>query len=277
MLTLYHLALMAEDIYPDDKSAIYSASFQTSVPQGLPNSSDLQRIEEKSDDGFAAAVYACGDSAAITFRGTDMSGASVPMQEASEKTPQFARAVSFAEKAIQTHDLVQDRTYICGHSLGGALTKYVAHHLAQSDWLAAAAVSFNAPGLTVSLLDKALVGGMSRLTEDMPIGVGIRAVYRLMQQVDIPADNQTDARLVNVNLNGDIVSRVGEASGRSYALDAPEFVAPEDFEIRNVAGFPRTEQGRTVVLREVYLHSMHTLRRVLAEAPLGLRDPRDLA
>ncbi|MFP7673003.1 Mbeg1-like protein [Marivita sp. S0852] len=277
MPTVYQLALMAEDIYTRDDSGIYAASFPDPAPADLPDAATLNRLSYTSDNGFAAAVYETHDAATITYRGIDASADPIPVDAAPEDVPpQFARAIAFAEAMIKDHHLVPDRTYLCGHSLGGALTKYVAHHLAGQNWLAAAAVSFNGPGLSVSMLDRALVAGMSRLTDDLPVGVGVRAVHRLMQQADVPLRDQTKAHLININLDGDIVSRIGDAAGVTFTLTAPDFVCPAQYSYGGRARLPIHPQARIALLREVYLHSMHTLRRVLADDPLGRAQARDL-
>lgn len=277
MPTVYHLALMAEDVYAHDDSGIYAASFHDPAPAGLPDAASLKRLADMADKGFAAAVYETDNTATITYRGTETTAAPVPEADASDDVPpQFARALDFAQDAIQQHGLAPDTTFLCGHSLGGALTKYVAHHLARQGWRAAAAVSFNGPGLTVSMLDRVLIAGMSHLTEASPVGDGVRAVHRLIQQVDVPMRNKTDARLVNINLEGDIVSKIGEAAGVTYTLTAPEFVVPPGFQLRHGPPLPEDAGATRLLLREVYLHSMHTLRRVLADDPLGRRQVADL-
>jgi hypothetical protein len=277
MPTVYHLALMAEHIYAQDDSGIYAASFSKPAPSGLPDRSSLKRVSQIRDSAFAAALYETDDGMTIVYRGTETAPGAVPSDESAQSVaPQFAHAVAFAEKAIDTHHLVPANTFFCGHSLGGALANYVAHRFAQGDLIAAAAVSFNGPGLSVSMLDKALVAGMTQLTEDLAIGVGISAVNQILQQDDVPRHNQTHARLINISLDGDIVSKIGDAAGLSFTLTAPEFVVPKDFELRGGLKLPETRRARYVFLREMYLHSIHTLRRVLADDPLGQKQASSL-
>lgn len=273
MPTVYELALMAEDVYDDDASGIYAASFPEATPPDLPDRGDLSRVMDVCDGGFAAALYQIGDTLTISYRGTDVSSDAVPSDDTSDDAPpHFARALDFVEDAIDRHRLTPAKTYLCGHSMGGTLAEYVARHLAQNDWLVAAAMSFNAPTLTASLWDRAVMSGMTRLTEGRPVGVGIAVVHEMLQQDDLPQDSQITARLIRVSLDGDLVTMIGDAPGPSFTLTAPDFICPSDFTLNVASGLPENDYARQIVLREVYLHSIHTLRRVLADDPLGRRQ-----
>jgi hypothetical protein len=139
--------------------------------------------------------------------------------------------------------------------------------------VAAAALSFNGPGLTFDLLEKAIVYGLYHIAEGTPMGMGLRAVEQLIQEQDLPLDGKTCAKIANVNIKGDKVSQFGDSVGSTYVLTAPEFVLPVDSAVdsseeREV--YPR--RAVYALERERYLHSIHTLRRLLADDPLGRKQ-----
>ncbi|WP_299789782.1 hypothetical protein [uncultured Marivita sp.] len=266
--TVYDLARMSEAVYQDDASSIYAASIPE-PPIRRPDAA-LDCIDLVDKDGFGAAIYRDGDVHTITYRGTKNAPHDIHDTTGRLETPpQFVRATQYALDAIDRLGLTPEVTCFTGHSLGGALAKYVAHNLARKGWGAGIVVSFNAPGLTVNMLEKVLVNGILRLSEGTPVALGLRAVDRLIREKDLPQKGQTAARILNVNVQGDTVSQIGDSAGMTYTLIAPPFVLLTDPKLVPPLGNPYVARARAVRLRLQYLHSIHTVRRLLEDDALG--------
>jgi hypothetical protein len=275
MPTVFDLACMAEAVYDNDESQIYAASIPGPVHAKPDHCDGLNCLTVTDRGAFRGAVYATGSVRTIVYRGTPNSEGDWKTEGSQpERPPQFTRAMQFATDAIQDYGLDPETTCLCGHSLGGALAKYVAHGLARQGWVAAAALSFNGPGLSFDLLEKAVVYGLYHIAEGTPMGLGLQAVERLIQEKDIPIDGKTLAKIANVNVRGDKVSQFGDAVGPTYVLTAPEFVLPANAVSIDPPDRREVYRRRVVYAleRERYLHSIHTLRRLLADDPLG-KDP----
>lgn len=273
--TIYDLARMAEAVYQHDGSAIYAASIPD-IPLRAPET-ELECLSLVDTGGFGAAIYRAGPVHVITYRGTKNAPHDVQDTAGHIKTPpQFMHAMQFALDAVDKYGLTPETACFCGHSLGGALAKYVAHNLARKGWGAAVAVSFNGPGLTMNMLEKVLVNGLRRLTDGTPAAFGMRAVDRLIREKDLPQKGKTGARILNVNIDGDTVSQIGEAAGITYTLTAPPFVMPTGVEEIPPFDTPYLARANAMRLRLQYLHSIHTLRRLLADDPFGQTSAFDV-
>jgi hypothetical protein len=202
MITVSQLATMADLVYESHKP-------QTS---GLP--AGITRADKPlppSRTGFSGAVYKANGYAAITFRGTDKTSAVDWIHNAgchSILATQFSEAMAYARAALANLNLDIRRTYVCGHSLGGGLTKYVTHNLTQGGSAPLAGVSFNGPGLTSGAFERGLVN---------MLGIGAMTLHWALSRSDTPTSSGS-APIANVNIVGDLVSQIGNSAGRIHTI-----------------------------------------------------------
>lgn len=203
MITVSQLATMADLVYESHKDQ------RGSLPAGITR---LDSPLPPSRTGFSGAVYKANGYAAITFRGTDKTSAVDWIHNAgchSTLATQFSEAFDFAKAAIETHGLRNYQTYICGHSLGGGLTKYVTHNLTQSGFAPLAGVSFNGPGLTAGMYERGLA---------VRLGLVVALLHAATLRTDAPVAGKTSAKIANVNIVGDLVSQIGDSAGRIHNI-----------------------------------------------------------
>lgn len=202
MITVSQLATMADLVYASDTP-------QTSgLPAGIRR---LDRAMPPRATGFSGAVYSVNGYAAITFRGTDKTSAMDWIHNAgchSILATQFSEAMAYARSALANLNLDIRRTYVCGHSLGGGLTKYVTHNLTQGGSAPLAGVSFNGPGLTSGAFERGLVN---------MLGIGATALHWALSRSDTPTSSSS-APIANVNIVGDLVSQIGNSAGRIHNI-----------------------------------------------------------
>ncbi len=205
MITVSQLATMADLVYT-------SHTPQTSgLPAGITR---LDTAKPPSRTGFSGAVYEVNGYNAITFRGTDRTSAVDWIHNAGCHTilaTQFSEALAFAKASIVNLGLAANRTYVCGHSLGGGLTKYVTHNLPQahSGYTPLAGVSFNGPGLTAGMYEQGLA---------VRLGLVVALLHAATLRNDAPAPGSTSAKIANVNIVGDVVSQIGNSAGRIHTI-----------------------------------------------------------
>ncbi len=203
MTTVSQLATLADIVY---------SSHMPLAQQGIPTGvTRLDRATPPSSTGFSGGVYQVGGCAVITFRGTDKTSAMDWMHNAgchSLLATQFSEAMLFAQSAIATHHLAAGSTYICGHSLGGGLTKYVTHNLTQSGFSPLGGISFNGPGLTSGAFERGLV---------TVLGPGAMFLHWALSRSDTP-NSRSSAKIANVNIVGDLVSQIGNSAGRIHNI-----------------------------------------------------------
>lgn len=203
MTTVSQLATLADIVYYS-----HEAPAQQRIPAGVTR---LDRATPPSSTGFSAGVYQVGGCTAIAFRGTDPTSGMDWIHNAgchSLLATQFSEALAFAQSAIATYNLSPRSTYVCGHSLGGGLTKYVTHNLSQSGFSALAGVSFNGPGLTSGMYERGLVA---------VLGPGATLLHWALSRSDTP-NSRSSAKIANVNIVGDLVSQIGNSAGRIHNL-----------------------------------------------------------
>lgn len=204
MITVSQLATMADLVYTSHTPQ------SSGLPAGITR---LDTAKPPSRTGFSGAVYEVNGYNAITFRGTDRTSAVDWIHNAGCHTilaTQFSEALAFAKASIVNLGLAANRTYVCGHSLGGGLTKYVTHNLPQahSGYTPLAGVSFNGPGLTSGMFERGLVS---------MFGAGASVLHWALSRSDTP-NSQSSTKIANVNIVGDVVSQIGNSAGRIHTI-----------------------------------------------------------
>lgn len=201
MATISQLAMLAD--------LVYGSNTAQDLPAGVTRKDSPSAT---ASSGFAGAVYVIGGMNVITFRGTDKTDAADWLHNLTCHTTlsaQFDQALRFANNAKANHGLDANSTIICGHSLGGGLTKYVSHNMANTGWSPCAAISFNGPGLTAGAYERGLA---------LSLGLGIAAIHSLVSRTDSPSPGNTNAKIANINIVGDQVSEIGITAGRIYRI-----------------------------------------------------------
>lgn len=234
MTTVSQLATLADIVYNSHLPAN-----QQGIPAGVTR---LDNATPPSSTGFSGGVYEVGGCVAITFRGTDKTSGMDWAHNAachSILATQFSEAMQFAQRAIAAYHLGAGSTYICGHSLGGGLTKYVTHNLSQNGFSPLAGVSFNGPGLTSGCFERGLVAAL---------GPGAALLHWALSRSDVPRSGSS-ARIANVNIVGDIVSQIGNSAGRIHTIPAA-----------NGAGDPLTCHFMSTVIPSVAASALGSMR-----------------
>ena len=188
-------------------------------------------------DGFQAATFSGEGVTVVAFRGTAQAMDGV----ADLKLGTGMNSTYFSAAETYIADRKGDpKTFICGHSLGGAITQVVANRQGFHF------VTFNAPGVAVLA---------SRNMGDATVGMtAVRLAGMTASAVRHPFQMARDVRAafnvvhgLNVCLQNDVVSKIGVHYG-------------EVVRIAGTSSNPLTE------------HRMTTVNAVLASSPVGLRD-----
>jgi len=161
----------------------------------------MKRVWEGMFEGFKAALYSLDkDNSILAFAGTDSLWDTLVDDVAiarGQVPPQAKRAIQIARSQSGG-----SKTYLTGHSLGGALAIIAAAHTGQ------AAVTFNAPGVMDSCVRSAVSHSQNGLQSI------IAAVRRCI----------SGKRILNVRIQGDPVSSMLttglQSGGRSKAYSA---------------------------------------------------------
>ena len=217
MATLLELAQLSEAVYDLNGVDGWTLSDSKSAP---PRS------------GLQAATYTKGSETVIAFRGTVPSQSGDLQADAmlgvGMNCEYFAEAEEYASARVTN----QDKTIICGHSLGGAITQIVGNR--QSLRFA----TFNAPG--VALFASRNIGS-STVT-----GLAVRTVGATVSAVISPRQAWRDIRAtfnvcngINVRLRLDVVSMIGVHYGDVISLETPNWNPAQAHGIGTMVGVLR--------------------------------------
>jgi len=184
--------------------------------------------------GFFGTQYNAGGTWVIAFAGTnDPFDAMADIGLYSALQTQFEKAARFAVQAISKPGVAPERIITTGHSLGGALAKWVSLTFQRQGTPVAACYSFNGPNLRQGWITKGLYAAI-------PI-LGMTTRRKLPRQAG------AGGKIVNIRLQNDVVSKIGNPMGTTHTLPSPKWFS-------NVLGN----------------HSMGTVLEVLEGAAAGI-------
>ena len=215
MATLLELAELSRAVY------------ELGTPPAGWAQADAKRAPPRS--GLQAATYTKGSETVIAFRGTVPSQAGDLQADAVLGLGMNSAYFAEAEEYAAAHITDKDKTTLCGHSLGGAITQIVGNR--QMIKFA----TYNAPG--VALFASRNIGSTTLL------GLGVRTAGATLNAIYSPRQALRDARAffnvvngLNIRLRLDVVSAIGIHYGDIISLETPSWSPLEAHGIDTMIG-----------------------------------------
>jgi Lipase (class 3) len=167
------------------------------------------------------------DRTVISFRGTEKWNnwlqANIPQILYGAKLNQVYQTALEEVKGLMRSTKIyagvslSEDTILTGHSLGGGMAQYIANEINKENGAA------NGSGLRAITFNAA---GIFEPSEPIDVGNGITSVGVFRTQYggggSVPSSEPKNANIVNVNVDGDIVSKIGAQLGQEYRIPSTE-------------------------------------------------------